>query len=117
VFPYGLVPGAALETNGPAIRRALEVLGLRWNLLILKEVFTGAHRFQELQSNLDIPRKMLARRLKMLVAHDVLERHRYEERPDRYEYSPTEKGRDLYPALLALIAWGERHMTAEPAER
>jgi DNA-binding HxlR family transcriptional regulator len=86
------------------------MLGLRWNLLILKEIFTGAHRFAELQLKLEIPRKTLARRLQMLVAHDVLERQRYGEREDRYEYRPTEKGRDLYPALLGLIGWAERHM-------
>jgi len=91
------------------------VIGLRWNLLILREVFRGVYRFQDLQRNLEISRKTLARRLEMLVAHEILERRRYEPRTDRYEYWPTRKGSDLRPVLMTLASWGERY--ASPPRR
>jgi DNA-binding HxlR family transcriptional regulator len=110
VFPYGIRPGARLDGNGSAGRRALELVGLRWNLLIVDEVLGGVRRFEQLQQELEIPRKTLARRLSMLVAHGVLERRRYDDkRRDRNEYWPTGKGRDLHPVLLALTSWGGRH--------
>jgi DNA-binding HxlR family transcriptional regulator len=74
-------------------------------------VLRGVRRVKQLQQDLEIPDKTLARRLSMLVAHGVLERRRYDEaRRDRPEYWPTDKGRDLHPALLALASWGERHL-------
>jgi DNA-binding HxlR family transcriptional regulator len=97
--------------NGSATRRALEFAGLPWNLLILAEVHGGVHRFKQLQREGQIPRKTLARRLSMLVSHGVLERRCYDEsRRDRHEYWATDKGRGLYPALDALIRWGDRYM-------
>jgi len=108
VFPFGVTP-AAPSGNGSAARHAFELVGLRWNWLILEAVLEGVHRFSDLQRELGIPRKMLARRLTMLVAHGVLERRRYQSRPDRYEYRATAKGRALRPALGAFASWAERH--------
>jgi DNA-binding HxlR family transcriptional regulator len=114
VFPYGITPTTGLDGNGSAARRALELAGLPWNLLIVAEVLGGIRRFEQLQQDGKIPRKTLARRLSMLVAHGVLERRQYDEsRRDRHEYWPTDKGRGLYPALDALVRWGDRYMPAE----
>jgi DNA-binding HxlR family transcriptional regulator len=91
------------------IARTLEVVGERWTLLILRQAFYGVKRFDQLQASLGIARNILAKRLQTLVGAGILERHRYQERPARYEYRLTEKGRDLYPVVLALRKWGDKH--------
>lgn len=91
-----------------SIARALAVVGERWTLLILREIFFGARRFDELRRRLGIARNVLATRLDHLVEHAVLEKVAYQDRPARYEYRLTSKGRDLYPVLLALLQWGDR---------
>jgi DNA-binding HxlR family transcriptional regulator len=91
------------------IARTLEIVGERWTLLILRQSFYGVKRFDQLQSSLGIARNILAKRLQTLVGAGILERHRYQERPSRYEYRLTEKGRDLYPVVLSLRAWGDKH--------
>ena len=93
--------------------RALEVVGDRWSLLVLREVFLGTHRFEAMQANTGAPRDILAARLKKLVAHGVLEKRPYQERPQRFEYHATEAGRDLSPVVTALRQWGERHLSAD----
>jgi DNA-binding HxlR family transcriptional regulator len=94
-----------------ATTRALELMGMRWNLLILREVFAGVHRFRQLERSLGIPRHTLARRLRLLVRQGLIER-----RPGsvtgRFEYFPTEMGLGLYPVLTALGMWGERNFRA-----
>jgi DNA-binding HxlR family transcriptional regulator len=72
-------------------------------------VFLGLHRFDELQTDLGIARSMLTERLRALVAEGVLERIRYQEHPQRFEYHLTAKGRDLAPVLTALQLWGDAH--------
>jgi DNA-binding HxlR family transcriptional regulator len=94
------------------IARTLEIVGERWTLLILRQSFWGVKRFDQLQSSLGIARNILAKRLQTLVAAGILERHRYQDRPARYEYRLTERGRDLYPVVLALRKWGDRHATS-----
>jgi DNA-binding HxlR family transcriptional regulator len=91
------------------IASALEVIGERWSLLIVRDVFLGVRRFDEIQSDLGIARNVLQTRLTRLVEHGVLERHRYQERPSRYEYRLTEKGIDLWPTVFALMKWGDRY--------
>ncbi|MEE2679513.1 MAG: helix-turn-helix domain-containing protein [Myxococcota bacterium] len=91
-----------------SIARALAVVGERWTLLILREIFFGARRFDELRRRLGIARNVLATRLDHLVDHGVLEKVAYQDRPARYEYRLTRKGRELYPVLLALLQWGDR---------
>ena len=92
-----------------SIARSLEVVGERWSLLIVRDVMNGRRRFDELQRGLGVARNVLSARLQRLVEEDILERRAYQESPARYEYSLTEKGLDLWPALVALLAWGDRH--------
>lgn len=76
---------------------------------MLREVFLRRRRFDEMQRGLGVARNILADRLHKLVAEGLLVRERYQERPARFEYRLTDKGLDLYPALVALMAWGDRH--------
>src|SRR5215203_6730394 len=91
-----------------SIARSLEVIGERWTLLIVRDVMNGRRRFDELQKGLGIARNTLAARLQRLVDEDILERRAYKRNPTRHEYFLTEKGLDLWPALIALLAWGDR---------
>ena len=92
-----------------SIAKALEVIGERWSLLIVRDVMNGSRRFDELQEGLGIARNVLSARLQRLVEEDILERRAYQESPPRYEYFLTEKGLDLWPALVALLGWGDRY--------
>jgi DNA-binding HxlR family transcriptional regulator len=92
-----------------SIAGALEVVGERWSLLIVRNVFLGLRRFDQIQANLEIARNVLQTRLTRLVEQGVLERRLYQERPPRYEYRLTEKGLDLWPTVVALMQWGDRH--------
>ena len=98
-----------------SIARALSVVGDRWTLLVLREAFVRTRRFEDFQERTGAPRPVLAERLKTLVDHGVLERRRYSERPDRYEYRLTPKGLDLYPVVVSLLRWGDRWMADGPA--
>jgi DNA-binding HxlR family transcriptional regulator len=93
------------------IALGLESVGEWWTMLILRDVFDGFSRFDELQRNLGISPSMLARRLKALVDADLLEKRRYSEHPPRDEYVLTERGNAFRPVVLALYAWSERHVT------
>jgi DNA-binding HxlR family transcriptional regulator len=92
-----------------SIANALEVIGERWTLLIVRDVMGGSRKFGELQEGLGVARNVLAARLQRLVDQDILERRPYQEAPPRYEYFLTEKGLDLWPALVALLRWGDRY--------
>src|SRR5438477_9652909 len=93
-----------------SVARTLSVVGDRWTLLILRDAFLRTRRFEDFQARLGMTRHRLADRLAKLVEHGVFERVRYQERPERYEYRLTEKGRDLYPIIVALVGWGDRWM-------
>jgi DNA-binding HxlR family transcriptional regulator len=95
------------------IARGLERVGEWWSILILRDAFAGIARFEDFQHSLGIAPTMLTRRLKALVEHGLLERHRYSERPPRDEYLLTARGRDFAPVLIALLAWGNRHFAPE----
>jgi DNA-binding HxlR family transcriptional regulator len=97
-----------------SIARALEVVGERWTLLIVRDVFLGRRRFDELQESLGIARNVLADRLSRLTEEGILERVRYSDRPERYEYRLTAKGRDLNVALTALRQWGDTYLSERP---
>jgi DNA-binding HxlR family transcriptional regulator len=92
-----------------SIAGALELIGERWSLLILRDVFLGIHRFDDLQRGLGIARNVLRDRLNLLVDEGVLERRAYQERPQRFEYHLTAKGNDLWPVLHSIMAWGDKH--------
>jgi len=97
-----------------SIARALEIVGERWTLLIIRDAFNGLHRFEEFQENLGIARNILTARLNRLVDEGLLERVRYTERPARYEYRLTRKGDDLDVALAGLRQWGDTHVSKTP---
>jgi DNA-binding HxlR family transcriptional regulator len=101
------------ESQICSIAGALEVVGERWSLLIVRDVLLGLRRFDEIQASLGIARNVLQTRLTRLLDHGVLEKRLYQERPLRYEYRLTEKGLDLWPAVVALLQWGDRY--AAPA--
>lgn len=88
---------------------ALEVLGDRYSLPVLRELFYGNHRFSELAALTGAPRSLLSGRLRTLEDAGVVERQRYSEHPVRHEYHLTPAGADLLPVILALKDWGERH--------
>jgi DNA-binding HxlR family transcriptional regulator len=96
-----------------SIARTLEFVGERWTIMILREAFLGVHRFEDMQRNLGIARNVLQARLERLVEAEILKRVPYQERPPRSEYRLTAKGVDLWPVLVALLKWGDRH--AAPA--
>jgi DNA-binding HxlR family transcriptional regulator len=95
-----------------SVARSLSVVGDRWTLLVLRDAFLGVRRFEDFRA-VGLTRHRLADRLKKLVAAGVLERVRYRERPPRFEYRLTEKGRDLYPVIVSLVRWGDRWMAGE----
>ena len=96
-----------------SIARSLEVLGDRWTLLVIRDALLGVRRFDDFQRNLGVARNVLADRLARLVDEGVLERRRYQERPERHEYRLTSKGVDLLPVTMSLMRWGDRYYAPE----
>jgi len=91
-----------------SIARTLDVIGEPWSPLILRDVYVGITRFDQIQADLGISRKVLTERLKWLVDSGVLERRRYQDRPPRDEYVLTDKGTELVDLLMVMVAWGDR---------
>ena len=106
--------GRDYEGQNCSIARALEIVGERWTLLIVRDVFLGLRKFDEIQSELGIARNVLTDRLNRLVEEGILERVQYSERPLRFEYRLTKKGRELNVALTALRQWGDAHLSEKP---
>jgi DNA-binding HxlR family transcriptional regulator len=109
------VLGRSYDTQVCSLAGALEIVGERWTLLVLRDVFLGVRRFDDLQRSLGIARNVLQKRLESLVDEGVLERTPYQEHPPRYEYRLTEKGMDFWPVLVALLKWGDRHLYPDGA--
>ena len=95
------------------IARSLDRVGEWWSILILRDAFYGLTRFDEFQKHLEIAPNILTRRLAGLVEEGLLEKVQYSERPPRYEYHLTARGRDFRPVLLALLQWGNSHFAPE----
>jgi DNA-binding HxlR family transcriptional regulator len=95
------------------VARALDCVGEWWSIVILRDAFHGLSRFDEFQESLGIASNMLSRRLKALVKNGLLERRVYQRRPTRYAYALTTRGRDFIPVILALAAWGNRHLAPD----
>jgi DNA-binding HxlR family transcriptional regulator len=91
-----------------SLARGLDLIGDWWSPLIVRDLFLGVARFDELVEDLGISRNLLTRRLNGLVRNGIVERRAYQRKPKRYAYRLTEAGRDLVPAILALTAWGDR---------
>jgi DNA-binding HxlR family transcriptional regulator len=109
---------AALDysVDNCTIGRAMEILGEKWTVVVLREVFNGVRRFDDMRERTGIPRQVLANRLALLVEQGVLRREPYREPGARirHEYRLTDKGLDLYPVLVAVREWGDRYL-ADPA--
>jgi DNA-binding HxlR family transcriptional regulator len=91
------------------IADALELIGGRWSLLVIREIGFGVHRFNDIQRHTGIPRDRLTDRLRKLEQAGIITRRPYSEHPPRYEYLATDAGQELIPVLQALRRWGERH--------
>jgi DNA-binding HxlR family transcriptional regulator len=101
--------GSDYDNQNCSIARTLELVGERWTFLVLRDVFLGVRRFDALQRDLGVARNVLSARLERLVGEDVLMKVPYSERPPRYEYRLTDKGLDLWPAIVELLRWGDRY--------
>ena len=93
------------------IARSVDVLGDHWNLLLIRQACLGTRRFDDFQRALGIGRNILTQRLNRLVDEGLLTRVEYQPSPSRHEYRLTQKGRDVYPILAAMAAWGDRWLT------
>ncbi|WP_165989137.1 helix-turn-helix domain-containing protein [Streptomyces sp. YIM 98790] len=94
-----------------SIANAMAVVGERWSLLALREIFFGVRRFDQIVRNTGASRDILAARLRKLVDAGVLQRRQYEQHPPRHEYVLTEAGRALHTVLVTLMDWGDRYVT------
>jgi DNA-binding HxlR family transcriptional regulator len=97
-----------------SIARSLDVIGERWTPLILRDLFVGMSRFEDIRRDLGIASNVLAARLDTMERHGVIDRHPYQTTPVRHEYRLTAKGLDLYPVLVALLAWGDKWISDAP---
>ena len=97
------------------VARSLERVGEWWSILIIRDALHGLKRFDQFEKSLGIAPNMLARRLGALVKAGLLEKRRYSERPPRYEYLLTVRGRDFQPVIVAMQAWGNKHFSPEGA--
>ncbi len=101
--------GKTYDSQVCSIARALEVVGERWSLLIIRDaVFAGVTRYSDFQHNLGIATNILKARLEGFVAEGIMERRESDDQPGLHEYVLTDAGRDLAPALIALTEWGDR---------
>src|SRR5512138_1438594 len=96
-----------------SIARTLDVIGEPWSPLILRDVYVGINRFDQLQRDLGISRKVLTQRLTWLVEQGILERREYSSRPVRHEYVLTGKGAELCDLLMVMVRWGDRWTAGE----
>lgn len=103
---------APRETRSPCpISNALDILGDKWTLLVIRDLFLGKQRYSEFSESAEgIPSNLLADRLKRLEAAGLVRKSLYQERPARYAYALTRKGADLLPVMIELIRWSSRHI-------
>jgi DNA-binding HxlR family transcriptional regulator len=106
--------GKDYEGQDCAMARALETIGERWTLLIVRDAMYGVRRFSDFQAHLDIPKAVLSDRLAGLVSDGVMRREPDPDRPGRHVYELTEAGRDLWPVMYSLLVWGARHRATNP---
>lgn len=93
-----------------SLARALEVVGERWTLLVVRDAFYGVRRYNDFLVHLGIPRAVLATRLQSLIEAGILQKRRYQESPPREEYVLTDSGKALWPVIRTLGAWGRDHL-------
>ncbi len=102
-----------LDKENCLTARALSVIGDRWTMLIIRDCFSGIRRFDKFQESLGVTRHVLADRLKKLESYDILKKVSYQEKPPRYEYRLTDKGKALQPILLILMDWAKKNFPAK----
>jgi DNA-binding HxlR family transcriptional regulator len=98
-----------LDRENCSLARTLAVVGDRWTMMILRDAFLRVRRFEDFEKSLKIARRVLSERLALLVEEGILAKLAYSDHPPRYEYRLTQKGLDLYPALISLVHWGDKH--------
>jgi DNA-binding HxlR family transcriptional regulator len=98
-----------------SVARSLEVVGERWTLLILRDAFMWFTRFEQFEQRLKLAPNILTKRLRALTEAGVMERRRYQERPERHEYVLTPSGRELFPVIMGLMSWGDAHLAPRGA--
>nr|WP_055706864.1 helix-turn-helix domain-containing protein [Streptomyces puniciscabiei] len=107
----GMALGKDYATQECSVARALEIVGERWTLLVVRDALYGVRRYNDFLVHLGIPRAVLAARLQTLTAEGILEKRRYQQSPPRDEYVVTERGIALWPTLRALGLWGREHFS------
>jgi DNA-binding HxlR family transcriptional regulator len=110
----GSMLGRTYESQQCSVARTLELVGERWTLLIVRDAFLGVRRFGDFAERLGIARNVLQDRLERLVENGILVKVPYHEHPLRHEYRLTDMGRDLWPSIVALLQFGDKHL-ASPA--
>jgi DNA-binding HxlR family transcriptional regulator len=96
-----------------SIARALELVGDRWTLLIVRDALRGVRRFEDFRTRLGVAHNVLTDRLARLVEAGILERRLYQRRPDRHDYHVTAQGLDLWPVIMSLLMWGDRYLAPD----
>jgi DNA-binding HxlR family transcriptional regulator len=103
----------SIEPRVCSVARTLDIVGEKWALLAIREVFLGNRRFDEMIRRTGAPRDTLAARLRTLTGAGILDRRRYSGHPARFEYHLTDAGRDLYPVIASLMRWGDRYLAGD----
>jgi DNA-binding HxlR family transcriptional regulator len=111
------VPYRPFSDQNCSVAGALEIVGDRWTLLVMREVLLGRRRFAEIRRKTGAAPNILSDRLHMLVEHGLLQRRLYSERPESYEYVATQKGMDLNPVIISLLQWGDRYAAPDGPPR
>jgi len=106
-------PSQYLRGRPSSVSNTLQMIGDRWSFLIIREAFLGSRRFDRLQAELKIASNILSDRLARLVTTGILARRRYQNQPERFEYRLTDMGKDLYGALITMMAWGDRWLSRD----
>ncbi len=104
----------AVDNDACAVTLTSDVLGDRWSVLVLREIFNGVRRFDDIQGHIGVSRSVLAQRLRRLMDHGILHKREYQAPGDRprYEYRLTEMGRSLQPVMQAMMEFGDRWLTS-----
>ncbi|MBB3727047.1 winged helix-turn-helix transcriptional regulator [Nonomuraea dietziae] len=109
--------GKNYEGQDCSLAKALELIGERWTMLVIRDAMYGVRRYGDFLAHLDIPRAVLSQRLGALVEAGILDKRRYQDHPPREEYVLTDVGRELWPPMQALAHWGERHLSSTGPRR
>lgn len=105
------MPKQSFANFSCSIARSLDVVGERWTPVILRDLFVGMSRFEDIRRDLGLAPNVLAARLENLERHGIVDRHQYQTGPVRHEYRLTAKGLELYPVILTLLAWGDKWLS------